>query len=131
MRLRWSHYAAEYRLAAAVGARLSVYAGFAIWFYWLMQPSVVTNYGLAAYRPPPKAVVNYDLPRVPPAAVEPHWAHAVAEPPTEMAESSVVESKKEIKKQEVRTTPRRERPVRERPFWDFASTRSSGSRPWF
>ena len=139
MHLRWSQYAAgvsrceDYRLVTAVGIFLGVYAGFAICFYWLMQPNVAANYGLAAYRPPPKTVVNYaDLP-APPAAAEPRATFVVAEPTREIAESSVIEPKKEIKKPEAATTPRRERSVRERPnpSWTYSSSRSYGFRPWF
>jgi len=106
---------------------------FAVYFYWLMQPNVVPNHGLAAYSPPPKAVVNYQLQRVPPAALEERVALTVPEPAPEIAVANVVDSKKEINKQEARTIPQRERPVRERPtpFWDSASSRSQGFRPWF
>src|SRR5713226_3301917 len=48
----------DYRLAAAVGIILAAYAGFAFGLFWLMQPSVATNSGLAGYRPPPKTVVH-------------------------------------------------------------------------
>jgi hypothetical protein len=139
MHLRWSQYAAgvsrgeDYRLVTAVGIFLGVYGGFAICFYWLMQPNVAANYGLAAYRPPPKTVVNYaDLP-APPAAAEPRATFVAAEPTHEIAESRVIEPKKEIKKPEAATTPRRERTVRERPnpSWTYSSSRSYGFRPWF
>ena len=139
MHLRWSQYAAgvsrcgDYRLVTAVGIFLGVYVGCAICFYWLMQPNVAANYGLAAYRPPPKTVVNYaDLP-APPAAAEPRATFMLAEPTREIAESSVIEPKKEIKKPEAATTPRRERSVRERPnpSWTYSSPRSYGFRPWF
>ena len=139
MHLRWSQYAAgvsrceDYRLVTAIGIFLGVYAGFAICFYWLMQPNVAANYGLAAYRPPPKTVVNYaDLP-APPATAEPRVTRVVAEPTHEIAESRVIEPKKEIKKPEAATTPRRERSVRERPnpSWTYSSPRSYGFRPWF
>jgi hypothetical protein len=45
-------------LAAAVGIILGAYASFFFGLYWLMQPSVATNPGLAGYRPPPKTVVS-------------------------------------------------------------------------
>ena len=58
---------------------------------------------------------------------------AATEPAPEVAKSSITEEPKETKKREARTTPRRARPVREQPnlFWPYASSRSSGSRPWF
>src|SRR6516165_10419627 len=129
----------DYPLAAAVGFVVAAYLGFFVVLYWLMQPTVTANPGLAAYRPPPKTVVHYaDSPWVPPPpseALPP--IRAAAEPAPEPAKSSVAEQpKKETKKQEARTSPRRARPVREQqpnPFWGYASSRSygSGSRPWF
>jgi hypothetical protein len=127
----------DYPLAAAVGFVVAAYLGFFVVLYWLMQPTVTANPGLAAYRPPPKAVVRYaDSPWVPPPPSEALLPiRAAAEPAPEIAKSSVAaEPKKETKKQEARTSPRRARPVREQqpnPFWGYASSRSSGSRPWF
>jgi hypothetical protein len=124
----------DYRLAAAVGIILGAYAGFALGLYWLMQPSVATNHGLAGYRPPPKTVVHYaGSPWVPPTPSEALPVRE-AEPAPEIAKSSVTEvPKKETKKQEARTIPRRARPVTEQPnpFWGYASSRSFSSRPWF
>src|SRR5262249_3142966 len=127
------------RLAAAVALILAAYAGFALGVYWMMQPSVAANHGMAGYQPLPKTVVHYaDSPWVPP---EPSEVlppiRVAAEPAPEVAKPSVAEEhpKKEIKKQEARTTPRPARPVyREQPnqFWGgYASSRSFGSRPWF
>ena len=57
----------DYRLGATAGMVLAAYVGFFFVLYWLMQPSVTANPGLAAYRPPPKTVVRYaDSPWVPP-----------------------------------------------------------------
>ena len=128
----------DFPLAAAVGLVVAAYLGFFVGLFWLMQPTVTANPGLAAYRPPPKTVVHYaDSPWVPPPpseALPP--IRAAAEPAPEPAKSSVAEQpKKETKEQEARTSPRRARPVREQPnpFWGggWASSRSSGSRPWF
>jgi hypothetical protein len=122
----------DYGLAAAAGTLLAIFAGFVFGFYWLMQPTIVPNYGLAAYQPPPKTVVHYaKSPWVPPAPSEALPEIAVAEP---VPESRVVEEpKSEVKTQEARTTPRRARPVREQPnpfFGFFSSSRPSG-RSWF
>jgi hypothetical protein len=121
-------------LATAIGIVLAGYAGFFFILYWLMQPSITPNPGLAAYRPPPKTIVHYaDSPWVPPAPSEALPIRA-ADPEPEIAKSSVTEEpKKETKKQERRTTARRTQPVREQPnpFWGHASSRSFGSRPWF
>src|SRR5262252_3602574 len=127
----------DYRLAAAVGFVVAAYLGFFVVLYWLMQPTVTANPGLAAYQPPPKTVVRYaDSPWVPPPpseALPP--IRAAAEPAPAIAKSSVAaEPKKETKKQEARTSSRRAQPVRAQPnpFWGgWASSRSAGSRPWF
>jgi hypothetical protein len=105
-----------------------VYGGLAVCLFWLMQPSVVTNQGLAAYRPPPNTVVNYgDAPWVPPAESEPRAAFALA-PPEQIAEESKVAPKTETKAREVRTAPKRQ--VRPRPAWNYTSS-PFGFRPWF
>src|SRR5262244_1461294 len=127
----------DYRLGAAAGMVLAAYVGFFFVLYWLMQPSVTANPGLAAYRPPPKTIVRYaDSPWVPPPPSEALPIRAAAEPAPAVAKSSVAEEPKKetkAKKQEARTSPRRARPVREQqnPFWGWASSRSVGSRPWF
>ncbi|HJX19768.1 MAG TPA: hypothetical protein VJ454_02170, partial [Steroidobacteraceae bacterium] len=121
-------------------------------FYWLMQPTVVTNYGMSAYKAPPKAVVVYadEMPKVlPPAPAEPVATAAVAEPAPPIAET--VAPQKETKKREARTTApearttaaRRERSAREQQnTWNSPwgsnqwgnnqwASRPGGSRPWF
>jgi len=125
----------DFRLTAAVGLILGAYAGFAFGLYWLMQPAVATNHGLAAYRPPPNAVVrDADSPWVPPPPSEAPPLPAAAKPAPEVAKSVVAEQpKKEVRKQETRAAPRRERPVREQPnpFSGYASSPSYGPRRWF
>jgi hypothetical protein len=120
-------------LAVAFGINVGVYAGivacFATGLFWLMQPTVVQNQGLAAYKPPPRTVVIYADPTwVPPTLSESPATVAVAEPAPEVVESTVVATKKEIKKRAARTTPPRERL---NPFWDYASAPSRSFRPWF
>ena len=57
----------DYHLATAVGFVVAAYLGFFVVLYWLMQPTVTANPGLAAYQPPPKTIVRYaDSPWVPP-----------------------------------------------------------------
>ena len=124
------------RLGVAVGTVIAAYAGFFLVLYWLMQPAVSANAGLAGYRPPPKTVVRYaDAPWVPPDPSEALPFRASGERPPVIAKTSVTEEpKKEVKKPERRATPRQApRPVQaqQNPFWGFASSRSSGSRPWF
>jgi hypothetical protein len=130
------------RLAFALGLNAGVYAGivacFAAGLFWLMQPRVVQNQGLAAYKPPPGTVVIYaDPTRVPPALSEPpepetvgmaEPAPAVAESPVAATQSPAVATKKETKKRETRIMPPRERWS---PFWDNAAAPSRGFRPWF
>ena len=43
----------------AAGIGLGAYAAFFFVLYWLMQPTVTANSGLAGYRPPPKTIVKY------------------------------------------------------------------------
>jgi hypothetical protein len=53
-------------LGAALAIHLSLYsfifALFALWLYSLMQPKVVPNPGVAAYKPPPGTVISYEAP---------------------------------------------------------------------
>jgi hypothetical protein len=53
-------------LGAALAIYLSLYSFvfvlFALWLYSLMQPKVVPNPGVAAYKPPPGTVISYDVP---------------------------------------------------------------------
>src|SRR5262249_30504687 len=122
----------DYRLAATAALLLAVLAGFVLGFYWMMRPTVVTNYGLAAYHAPPKTIVHAaNSPWVPPAPSEPFSRSAVDQTAPDRIVAEV--PRKEIKKQEVRTVPRAARPAREQPnsFWGFNSSRPSGSRPWF
>ena len=90
----------NYRSAAAAGIVLGAYIGFFFALYWLMQPSVSANPGLAEYRPPPKTVVHYaDSPWVPPTPSEALPIPAATEPAPEVAKSAISEEpKKETKK---------------------------------
>jgi hypothetical protein len=130
------------RLAFALGINVGVYAGivacFAAGLFWLMQPKVLQNQGMSAYKPPPGAVVIYaDPTRVPPALSEPpepetvgmaEPSPAIVESPAAATQSPAVATKKDIKKRETRTTVARERWS---PFWDNAAAPSRGFRPWF
>jgi hypothetical protein len=130
----------ERRLTVALGFNVGVYAGivacFAVGLFWLMQPKIVENQGMSAYRPPPGTVVNYaDPTRVRPVPSEPPETVGMAEPPPGAAErplvvtdSPAVPTKKEVKKRETRTTVARERWS---PFWDNTAAPSRGFRPWF
>src|SRR5215475_5889475 len=80
----------DYRLGAAAGMVLAAYVGFFFVLYWLMQPSVTANPGLAAYRPPRKTIVRYaDAPWVPP----PRWEALTMRA---QAEAAVLEPAKSI-----------------------------------
>ncbi len=109
MYLRWNPFRPrtsrfeDCRLGAAGGIVLAAYAGFFFVLYWLMQPSVTANPGLAAYRPPPKTVVRYaDSPWVPPAPSEALPIRAETEPAPELAKSSVAEEPKKRQKRSKR-----------------------------
>jgi hypothetical protein len=123
--VQWPGQFEDYRLAAGVGIVLGAYLAFAIGFYWVMQPSVAANSGMAAYRPPPKTVVHdASSPWVPPAPSE---ERPIAQPEPELTQvEPTAEPKKQTKRQE-RATARR--PVRQQPnpFSGYASSR----RPWF
>jgi len=129
--VQWPGQFGDYRLAAGVGIVLGAYLAFAIGFYWMMQPSVAANSGIAAYRPPPKTVVHHaSSPWVPPPASE---ARPTAQPEPDFAQiEPTAETKKQTKRQE-RATARQTRPVRQQPnpFSAYGSSRSAGSRPWF
>ena len=124
----------DYRSAVAVGIVLGAYVGFFFALYWLMQPSVSANPGLAGYRPPPKTVVHYaDLPWVPPA---PSRRFRYLQQPNQYPRSQKAASPRSRRKRRRNKRHgqlRRARPVTEQPnpFWGYASSRSSGSRPWF
>src|SRR4051812_21639047 len=90
----------ESGMAAALGIYLVVYCFTALCLgatlYWLMQPRVIENAGIAAYQPPPGAVVAYrPSPWTPPAqaalsvppADPPAPVVASAAPPTTVAEA--------------------------------------------
>jgi hypothetical protein len=124
--------------ATALAIYLGVYLGlagcFGAGFYWLMQPRVFANPGLAAYKPPPKTVVitaGLPGPRVPPPAPEPTPV-AIATPAPVIAESSAIDQKKAAKKQSVVTIQRarRPRPDRSNPMRDYAY-QPYGFRPLF
>jgi hypothetical protein len=129
LRSRTSRYQ-DSGITAAFALFLGVYAGAAFGFYWLMQPTVVKDSGLAAYHPPPMTVVT-NSPWVPPAPSELDTAFARATHKTE--DGSVIAPKIETKTQEARATPPREHRVRARPNpgWGYAGGRSYGFRPWF
>jgi hypothetical protein len=106
-------------LAAGVAFRLGIYVLPAFAFYWLMQPTVRENHGIAAYKPPPATVVVYRAtPFVPPAPPELPSSPVAAEPPPLAAFAAVVPEGKEKpaveapqeapRKRVTRTTPRQE-----------------------
>jgi hypothetical protein len=123
------------RLAVTAGIAVGAYAAFFFFLFWLMQPTVTANSGLAGYQAPPgTAVKSANAPWVPPSPSEVFPRRAADEPAPVMAKRSVAEEpKKETKKQEARTAPRQARPPVEQqnPFWGFASSPSAGSRRWF
>jgi hypothetical protein len=102
-------------------------------FYWLMQPTVVENRGLAGYQPPPKAVVSY-VPWVPPDSSETDMVITPRRAPE--AERSTVAAPKidtRAQAQETRAPVRREQHVRARqaPTYNNNPFRSFAFRPFF
>src|SRR5262245_18003588 len=127
----------DYHLGTRVGIVVAGYAAFFLILYWLMQPSITPNPGLAAYRPPPKTVVHYaDSPWEPPAPSV-FLPIRAADPAPAVAKRSVTEEPK-TKKPERRPSARQTQPAAQQPnpFWGGwgqgqASSRGFGSRPWF
>jgi substrate-binding family protein len=79
----------------AAGIGLGAYAAFYFVLYWLMQPTVTANSGLAGYRPPPKTIVKYaDAPWEPPNSPEALPIRAVDEPAPVIPKRSVTEEPK-------------------------------------
>ena len=130
---------------SGLGAALTIYLGvcvglttcFGAGLYWLMQPSVFPNPGLAAYKPPANFVVTFTgsaSQSMPPAPLpEPPATVLSPKPAVEAGIVTNVTPKKEAKKQRAVTSPQARRPRQERPnpMWDYAYQPSFSSRPWF
>jgi hypothetical protein len=118
---------------AAIGfvAFAGLYVLAAAGFYWLMQPSVAQNRGVAAYQPPPKAVVSY-VPWVPPPP-DVDAPILTARPAPEAEQASATPAKTDTKTQETSRAVPRERHVRARPAprYGYDVGRAFAFRPWF
>jgi hypothetical protein len=129
-------------VATALAIHLAIYAAvgccFAAGLWWLLQPRVIENTGLAAYKPPPGTMLTSGgspspaiLPPLPDAS------SVATVPAPQVAEGSVVaapkpEAKKETKRREVANPrPRRSVPEQRDPRAAFAYQPSYGFRPWF
>jgi hypothetical protein len=130
-------------VATALAIHLATYAAvgccFAAALWWLLQPRVIENTGLAAYKPPPGTALTYGgspgpaiLPPLPDAS------SVATVPAPQVAAGSVVaspkpEAKRDTKRREVATNPRPRRSVPEQrdPRAAFAYQPSYGFRPWF
>jgi hypothetical protein len=130
------------RLAGAIAITLGLYASvglcFAAALYWLMQPRVIDNPGLAAYRPAPGTVIDYAASRVAPAA-----------PPVAAAPPAAPRQEPDVTASTVSTSPaspatkharrqagvsarvRRPAPQRRDPMRDFAYQPAFGFRTGF
>jgi uncharacterized iron-regulated membrane protein len=130
LRSRASRFA-DSGIATALALLLMLYAGLAFGFYWLMQPTVVKNHGLAAYQPPPMTVVS-NVPWTPPDDTDVNAAFALA-PPAQAEQSSTPAAKPQVKPDAARPAPARQRQARPRAYqgWAYAPNRSYGFRPWF
>jgi len=132
LRSRTSRYQRS-GLTAGFALFLGVYAVAALIFYWLMQPTVLGNRGMAAYQPPPMTVVS-DVPWVPPAPSETDAAFVAPRRTPEIDQSRAAATTSEIKAAEKPAAPRREyrvRAARPAPAWSYSAGRSWGFRPWF
>ena len=113
-----------------IGVLVAGYFGISSAFYWLMQPTVVKNNGLAGYQPPAATVISAK-PVLPPTSAEP--LVALAPPAPEIPDAAAAAAKKEPAKREARTTtPRRERPVagERNPMLDYASSQRQQRSGW-
>jgi hypothetical protein len=119
-------------LAITLGLYVSVGACFAAGLYWLLQPRVIANSGLAAYKPPPKTVMtSAESPSAwmpPPPVVATTMDADVVESPS----AAPAPPKKETtKRQAAASQARRPRSQRRDPLHDYAYQPSFGFRPWF
>jgi len=129
--------------AAALALHLSIYCAvamaFAGGFYELMQPRRIENVGLAAYKPLPGTVVNYeavvrrhDQPIAVAAAAEPEPAPAKVTPPPAPEAKEAKKASSEAKEER----PKRPRTARSREYRDRMANYAfqpifGGFRPWY
>jgi hypothetical protein len=116
---------------------------FAAALWWLLQPRVIENTGLATYKPPPGTMLTSGgspgpaiLPPLPDAtsvatAPDPQVAPQIAEGSVVAAPKPA--AKRETKRREAVTNPRPRRSVPEQrdPQAAYAYQPSYGFRPWF
>jgi hypothetical protein len=119
--------ASDIGLLGAVGILVGGYVALGVGFYWIMQPAVFENAGVAAYKPPPATIVVYpEVPFVPPtpapsasmspppsasrssAAIEPPVEAAFAAAIPEVQEKPALAVPKQTPKRRERTTSRKE-----------------------
>ena len=120
--------ASDIGLLGAVGILVGGYVALGVGFYWIMQPAVFENAGVAAYKPPPATIVVYpEVPFVPPtpapsasmsppppsasrssAAIEPPVEAAFAAAIPEVQERPALAVPKQTPKRRERTTSRKE-----------------------
>jgi hypothetical protein len=129
-------------LAGAIAISLGLYLTVGLClgggFYWLMQPKVIHNVGVAAYQPPPRTVLGYAPARVDyPAPTVVEGPVAAAPQQTEPVVARVSESQPTPPKRDTgkgqgaaSTRARRPAPQRRDPMRDFAYQPSFGFRPW-
>ena len=137
MRSGSSHYADTAAVTGAFTASIGVLAALAFGFYWLMQPTVVKNTGLAAYKPPPKTVVSYVPWTPPPPSTEREITFAASGAARELPAQTtpaIPPPKSEVATAQARAAvPRQHRRVytAPAPMWGYAAPRQFGFRPWF
>jgi len=124
-------------LAAIFGILIAVYASVAGVFYWVMQPTVAENRGLAAYQPPPNTVVRYaDAPWIPPDPSDTSAPLTPIQRTQETAPSSPAApaAKTDSKTRETAAAPAgRQHAARARPAYNYRGRpfNAFAFRPWF
>ena len=110
---------------------LAFMAGIFMFLYWLLQPRVIANPCLAAYKAPPNTVVAYA--GSPGALSPPPPAVVGVSTDADVVEVAAAAPKTETTKRQAVASPRvrRPRPQRRDPMRDYAYQPSFGFRPWF
>jgi hypothetical protein len=100
-----------------------------------MQPTVVKNSGLAAYKPPPKTVVSYVPWTPPPPSSERETTFAASGAGEAQSTPAIPPPKSEVATAQARANIPRQQHRRvysaPRPVWGYAAPRQWGFRPWF
>jgi hypothetical protein len=129
-----SRFADAAAVTGSFAASFGMLAALAFGFFWLMQPTVAKNPGLAAYQPPPKTVVS-SVPWTPPPPSTDREIMAASGVRDAAQNTPVLPPKGEVATAQARAAaPRQQRRVYTAPAprWGYAAPRPFfGFRPWF